>query len=169
MLELSDLHLFIKKNSKIINYKIDYTDDGDIYNYKINIEGIDYIIKLIDDYSNVKMEYNNEIYEDDNDIQLKLFELLNYKNIEYLDCYIKNKLKKKDNNDCDGDNNDYDCYDDDYDNIKNKLVCNRVITTKNKKNMKFKFEFYNNELYMKIDNDNIIGFDNIINKINLII
>ena len=64
MLELSDLHLFIKNNSKIIKYNIDYTDDGDIYNYKINNQGIDYIIKLIDDYSNVKMEYDNKIYDD---------------------------------------------------------------------------------------------------------
>ena len=92
MLEISDLQLFIKKNSKIINLNIDYTDDGDIHIYNVNIEGINYNIKLIDDYSNIKMEYNGEIYDDENIIQLKLFELFNYKNVEYLDCYIKNKL-----------------------------------------------------------------------------
>lgn len=159
MLELSDLQLFIKKNCKIINLNIDYTDEGDIHNYKINIEGIDYNIKLIDTYSKITMEYNNEIYENDNDIQLKLFEIFNYKNIEYLDSYIIDKLNN---------NYEYDCYDDDYDNIKDILICNRVIN-KNNKIIKFKFEYYNNEIYMKIGNDNIIGFDNIINKINLIL
>ena len=155
MLELSDIQLFIKKNSKIINLTINYTDEGDIHNYKINIEGIDYIIKLIDTYSEINMEYNDKIYNNDNDIQLKLFELFNYKNIEYIDCYIKNKL-----------NDNYDYYDDDYDNIKDKLICNKIINI-NDKIIKFKLEYYNNELYMIIGTDNIIGFDNIINKINL--
>ena len=155
MLELSDIQLFIKKNSKIINLTINYTDEGDIHNYKINIELIDYIIKLIDTYSEINMEYNDKIYNNDNDIQLKLFELFNYKNIEYIDCYIKNKL-----------NDNYDYYDDDHDNIKDKLICNRIINI-NDKIIKFKLEYYNNELYMIIGTDNIIGFDNIINKINL--
>ena len=70
------------------------------------------------------MEYNDKIYNNDNDIQLKLFELFNYKNIEYIDCYIKNKL-----------NDNYDYYDDDYDNIKDKLICNRII------NINFKLFF----------------------------
>jgi len=73
MLELADLKIFIKKNSKIVNLTIDYTDDGDIHNYKVNIEGIDYDIKLIDTYENISMEFNKEIFNDDNDIQLKLF------------------------------------------------------------------------------------------------
>ena len=163
MMELSELRLFIKKNSKITKLNIDYTDEGDIYDYIINIEGIDYNIKLIDTYSEIIMEYDNEKYNDDIDIQLKLFELFNYKNIEYLDCYIKKKINITNNL-----NNEYDFYDDDYDNIKDKLICNRVINI-NEKIIKFKFEYYNNELYMKIGNDNIIGFDNIINKINLII
>lgn len=160
LLELSDIHIFIKKNSKIIKYFINYTDDGDIYNYKINIEGLEHIIKITDTYSEIIMEYNSVIYNNNNDIQLKLFEIFNYKTIEYLDCYIINKL-----NDI---NYNYDCYNDDYDNIKDKLICNRFII-KNDKIIKFIFEFYNDELYMKIDNDNIIGFDNIINKINTLI
>ena len=99
------------------------------------------------------MEYNNEIYNDDNDIQLKLFELFNYKNIEYLDCYIKNKLIKL------FQINYYDCYNDDYDNIKELLICHRTINI-NEKIIKFKFEYYNNELYMKIGNEIItcLGF-----------
>ena len=34
-MEFQDLQLFIKKNSKIVSLKIDYNDDGDVYNYKI--------------------------------------------------------------------------------------------------------------------------------------
>jgi len=162
MLELIDLKMFIKKNSKIVNLTIDYTDEGDIHNYKVNIEGIDYDIKLIDTYENISMEFNKEIFNDDNDIQLKLFELFNYKNIEYLDCYIKKKLFEL------FEINNYDCYDDDYHNIKDLLICNRTITI-NDKIIKFKFEYRNNELYMKIGNEIIIGFDEIINKINFII
>lgn len=167
MLELSDLQLFIKKNSKIINLNIDYTDEGDIYNYKVNVEGVEHNIKLIDiDFTTLKMEYNNQIFDDDINIQLKLFDIFNYKNVEYLDCYIRNKLYPVDSIDYNDFN--YDCYNDEYDNIKDKLICHRVIN-KNDKIIKFKFEYYNNELYMKIDNDIINGFDNIINKINLIL
>ena len=46
MMELSELQLFIKKNSKIIKLTIDYTDEGDIHNYIINIEGINHNITL---------------------------------------------------------------------------------------------------------------------------
>jgi len=163
MLELTDIKLFIKKNSNVINLTINYTDEGDIYNYKINIEGINYEIKIIDTYENISIEYNNEIYRDDNEIQLKLFELFNYKNIEYLDCYINNKINKI------NDYYYYDNYNDDYDNQKDILVCNRIIKNKDNKLIKFKFEYYKNEYYLIINDENIIGFDNIIKKIDSIL
>ena len=54
-MELNDLQVFIKRNSKIISMKIDYTDDGDIYDYKVNIEGITYNFKLINDCYKIKL------------------------------------------------------------------------------------------------------------------
>lgn len=157
MLELVDIHLFIKKNSKIISSSIQYEDEGDIHNYKVNINGLDYELKIIDTYENIYLDIDNQIYKDDNEIQLKLFDIFNYKNVEYFDCYIKNKI-----------NDYYDIYNDDYDNIKDKLICYRTIT-KNNKLIKFTFEYYNNDYYLKINNEIISGFDNIIKKIDSII
>jgi hypothetical protein len=77
-MEFSDLQMFIKKNSKIVSLKIDYTDEGDVYNYKINAEGIDYNFKFITDTETIKMIYDDRTIDNDNDIQLELFEMLNY-------------------------------------------------------------------------------------------
>ena len=81
-MELFDLQNFIKTNSKINTMNIKYTDEGDIYEYNVNIEGIDHIIKIIDDGDIIKLDYNDKIIDNDIDIQLELFELFNYKNIE---------------------------------------------------------------------------------------
>jgi len=46
-MELTDIQLFIKNNSKIISLNIDYTNDGDIYTYIINIQGVNHTIRII--------------------------------------------------------------------------------------------------------------------------
>ena len=129
-MELFDLQNFIKKNSKINTMNIKYMDEGDIYEYNINIEGNNYIIKIIEDGEIIKLEYNDKILDNDIDIQLELFELFNYKNIEYIDCYL---LKKQQTNGIEVLN----MYDDYYDNNDNLLICNRSFI-KNKKTIKIK-------------------------------
>ena len=161
-MELLDLQNFIKKNSKINDLKIHYTDEGDIYEYKINVEGIDYIIKIIDDGDILKLEYNGKILDNDIDIQFELFELLNYKNIEYIDCFI---LKKHNINNFEI----LDMYDDNYDNIEKKYICNRSIM-KNEELKKIKIVIYDETEYiMYYDMEEIKGFDEILKKLDLIL
>jgi hypothetical protein len=161
-MELLDLQNFIKKNSKINELKIHYTDDGDIYEYKINIEGIDYIVKIIDDGDILKFEYNGKILDNDIDIQLELFELFNYKNIEYIDCFI---LKNRNINNFEI----LDMYDDNYDNIEKKYICNRSIM-KNEELKKIKIIIYDETEYiMYYDMEEINGFDEILKKLDLIL
>lgn len=161
MLELYDIQLFIKKNCKDLYLTIDYTDKEDIYTYICNINGIEHKIKLFDNNEILKFEFNNKIITDDNDIQLELFEIFNYKNIEYIDCYIVNKRK----------NNEFeinDLYNDDYDIFKDILICNRSFM-KNDKIIKIKIVIEQNNYIMYYNNEIINGFDNILLKIDEIL
>jgi hypothetical protein len=161
-MEFSDLQMFIKKNSKIVSMTIDYTNEGDIYNYKINVEGINYDLKFLTDNETIKMTYNDKIIDNDNDIQLELFELFNYKNIEYIDCYI---IKKR------NENNNFeiiDMYDDTYYNNIDKLVCDRSFK-KDDKIIKIKIEYQYNDYKMYYDTNEISGFDEILKKIDKIL
>jgi hypothetical protein len=162
-MEFSDLQMFIKKNSKIVSLNIDYnTDEGDVYNYKINAEGIDYNLKFITDTETIKMIYDDKTIDNDNDIQLELFEMLNYKNIEYIDCYI---IKKR------NDNNNFeiiDMYDDTYYNNIDKLICNRSFK-KDDKIIKIKIVYQYNDYKLYYGGNEISGFDEILRKIDMIL
>jgi hypothetical protein len=141
--------------------KINYTDEGNIYNYKINANGNIYEFKLINDGETIKMDYNDTIIDNDNDIQLEIFEMLNYKNIEYIDCYIirkRNETKFE----------ILDMYDDYYDNVEKKLICNRSFK-KNDKQIKIKIICQNDEYVMYYNMEEIYGFEEIIQKLDLIL
>jgi|UniRef100_A0A6C0LJF8 hypothetical protein len=160
-MEFDDLRVFIKRNSKIMYSKINYTDEGNIYNYKINANGNIYEFKLINDGETIKMDYNDTIIDNDNDIQLEIFEMLNYKNIEYIDCYIirkRNETKFE----------ILDMYDDYYDNVEKKLICNRSFK-KNDKQIKIKIICQNDEYVMYYNMEEIYGFEEIIQKLDLIL
>ena len=160
-MELTDIQLFIKNNSKIVSLSIDYTNDGDIYKYVINIQGINHNLKLIENGEIIMLNYNDTIITDEIDMQLELFELFNYKNIEYIDCYI---LKKRNTIDFEI----LDIYDDYYDNNDDILICNRSFR-KDDKLIKIKIIYQNEEYTMYYNLEIIHGFDNIIEKIDLIL
>ena len=157
-MEIFELQNFIKTNSKINNMNIKYTDENDIYEYNINIEGVDHIIKIIDDGDKLKLDYNENIIDNDIDIQLELFELFNYKNIEYIDCYI---LKKQQLQEIQV----LDMYEDYYDNNDGILICNRSFM-KNERTIKIKIIVYDNgaDYKMYYNLDEISGFEEIIKK-----
>jgi hypothetical protein len=160
-MELTDIQLFIKNNCKIVSLNIDYTNDGDIYSYVINIQGINQNLKLIENGDMIILNYNDTIITDEIDMQLELFELFNYKNIEYIDCYI---LKKRNTINFEI----LDIYDDYYDNNDDILICNRSFQ-KNDKIIKIKIIYQNEEYTMYYNLETIHGFDNIIEKIDLIL
>ena len=162
-MELFDLQNFIKTNSKINTMNIKYTDEGDIYEYNVNIEGIDHIIKIIDDGDIIKLDYNDKIIDNDIDIQLELFELFNYKNIEYIDCYILKKQQSKEIQ-------VVDMYDDYYDNDAETLICNRSFII-NERTIKIKIIVYDNggDYKMYYNLEEISGFEEIIKKLDIIL
>jgi hypothetical protein len=160
-MDIMDIKRFIKNNSKIISYNIEYPDDGNIiYAYILNISGTNHSVKfIVNEENEIKtMLYNSDEITGNNDIQLELFDLLNYKNMEYIDCYI---LKKNNNKSFEI----VDIYDDYYDNNEDILICNRTFI-KNDIVIKLKI-IYQNEDYILYNNmDTIYGFDNIIKKID---
>jgi len=163
MLEYEEIHQFIKRNSKIISLNIKYTPDTNEYIYVVNVNGLNHTLKIILDLTDnsVVLEYKSNLIRYSNDIQLELFEIFNYKNIEYIDCYI---FKKKIINDFDI----IDMYDDYYDNDNDELISNRTII-KDEKPIKIKFICHDNEMTMEYNMEKIIGFEEIIEKLDLIL
>jgi len=162
MVEYEELHQFIKKNSKIVSLNINYKSDYNEYIYVVNINGLNHTFKLIvDEDSNVHLEYKSNLFRCSNDIQLELFELFNYKNIEYIDCYI---LKKKYMNDFEI----LSLYEDYYDNDNDLLTCDRTII-KNGKPIKFKFTCHDDELTLEYNLETTVGFEEIIEKLDKIL
>ena len=91
-----------------------------------------------------------------NEIQLLLFDLFDYKNIEYIDVYLQSKKGIQIE----------DIYNDFYDDVNKELICIRNII-KDEKIIKIKIIVYNNEEYKLFYNyETINGFDEIIKKID---
>jgi hypothetical protein len=151
---MDNLRSFIKKIA-LNTYKLSiaYKDDCNLYKYVFD----DYILLFKEiDGEVISLNYNKKTYNDFNEIQLLLFDLFDYKNIEYIDCYLQSKKNIQIE----------DIYNDFYDDVNKELICIRNII-KDEKIIKFKIIVYNNDEYKLFYNyETIIGIDAIIKKID---
>ena len=160
---MEEINLFIKKNVPKVKMTIKYNDDNNVYTYKFNSQGIDFKLLFIETENNISLKYDSKTITDFNDIQLELFDILNYKTLEYLDAYIIKKSIEKEiifN----------DMYNDYYDDQNQQLICNRSLTFKNGITKKFVINIYENTDYVLNYNlESIEGFDNVLAKITEIL
>lgn len=152
---MDNLRYFIKKiATNTYKLSIAYKDDCNKYKYKF--DDFTLLFKEIDGEV-VSMNYNKQTYTDFNEIQLILFDIFNYKNMEYIDIYLQSKKNIQIE----------DIYNDFYDDIKKELICIRSIIKNGEKIIKLKFVVYNHDHYELYYQDDIItDFDNIIRKID---
>lgn len=160
---MEEINLFIKKNVPKVKMTVKYNDDNNVYTYKFNSQGIDFKLLFTETENNVSLKYDSKTITDFNDIQLELFDILNYKTLEYLDAYIIKKSIEKEivfN----------DMYNDYYDDQNQQLICNRSLTFKNGLTKKFVINIYENTDYVLNYNlESIEGFDNVLAKIGEIL
>jgi hypothetical protein len=151
---MDNLRSFIKKIA-LNTYKLSiaYKDDYNLFKYVF--DDFTLVFKEIDGEV-VSLNYNKKTYTDFNQIQLLLFDLFDYKNIEYIDVYLQSKKGIQIE----------DIYNDFYDDVNKELICIRNII-KDEKIIKIKIIVYNNEEYKLFYNyETINGFDEIIKKID---
>ncbi len=151
---MDNLRSFLKKIA-FNSYKLSiaYREDYNLYKYVF--DDFTLLFKEIDGEV-ISLNYNKKSYTVFNEIQLLLFDLFDYKNIEYIDVYLQSK---------NGIIID-DIYNDFYDDVNKELICIRNII-KDEKITKFKIIVYNNEEYKLFYNyETIIGIDAIIKKID---
>jgi hypothetical protein len=158
---MDDITLFIKRNAVIkLQHAIKYNDDHTEYKYKYNDN-----ILTFKEYEEdvITLTFNKKTYDIYNDIQLILFDLFDYKNIEYIDAYLQQKVSKTTS--C----NITDLYNDYYDDYEKKLICTRKLLF-NEKEIKLKFIITNETDHILYYNcETINGIDDIIKKIDEII
>jgi hypothetical protein len=151
---MDNLRSFLKKIA-LNSYKLSiaYREDYNLYKYVF--DDFTLLFKEIDGEV-ISLNYNKKTYTNFNEIQLLLFDLFDYKNIEYIDVHLqsKNGIIIED------------IYNDFYDDVNKELICIRNII-KDEKITKFKIIVYNNEEYKLFYNyETIIGIDAIIKKID---
>jgi len=161
---MDDIRLFIKKNAIVkLQLSIKYKDDYTEYKYKYGDNLL--IFKEYED--NISLTYNKKTYDTFNDIQLVLFDLFDYKNIEYIDAYLQKKIYNK------SAYNLTDLYNDYYDDYEKKLICTRRLSVSSgdtTKELKLRFVVNHETDYTLYYNfETINGLDDIIKKIDEII
>jgi hypothetical protein len=150
---MDEIRLFLKKIAKN-NYKLSiaYKEDYNLYKYKF-----DNFTLLFKEHEGevLSLKYNDKTYKDKYEIHLVLFDIFDYKNMEYIDTYL---LKK--------DIIIEDIYNDFYDDINKEFISIRNIT-KGDNIFKLKFIVYNNTDYKLFYNlKTISGFEEIISEID---
>lgn len=160
---MDDLRLFLKKITKNQGkLSIAYRDGYNLYKYKF--DGFELLFKEMEE--EVHLTLDKKTYTNFNEIQLLLFDLFDYKNIEYIDIYLQLKIEKSGKR-------IYieDIYNDYYDDITNELICIRNIHFNDcdlkEKIIKLKFIVIDDSEYnLFINHETIQGFDEILTKIN---
>jgi len=160
---MDELRLFLKKITKNqAKLSIAYREGYNLYKYKF--DAFELLFKETEE--EIHLTLDKKTYTNFNEIQLLLFDLFDYKNIEYIDIYLQLKIENSGKR-------IYieDIYNDYYDDITNELVCIRNIHFNDcdlkEKIIKLKFIVIDdNDYSLFINHETIQGFDEILTKIN---
>jgi len=161
---MDDIRLFIKKNAIAkIQLSIAYNNTHTTYKYKY-LDSIILFNEYLPDFENdddgkIEMIFNKKTYDNLIDIQLILFDLFDYKTIDYIDVYIQKKLLSTNLILTD-------LYDDYFDDTQNKLICSRRFSLNGNEIIKFKFVVISKDITLYYQTETINGIDNIIKKID---
>jgi len=155
---MEDIRLFMKKNAPLYKLSIAYRDGYNLYRYKFD----DFTLLFKETEDAVELNYNKKDYTNFNEIQLLLFDLFDYKNIEYIDVFLQLKIEKSKTP-----IRIEDIYNDFYDDINKELICVRNLIINEEKIMKFKIIVYDEHDYkLYYNSETISGFNEILEKIN---
>ncbi len=155
---MEDIRLFMKKNASLYKLSIAYRDGYNLYRYKFD----DFTLLFKETDNGVELNYKKKDYTNFNEIQLLLFDLFDYKNIEYIDVFLQLKIEKSKTP-----IRIEDIYNDFYDDINNELICVRNLIVNEEKIIKFKIIVYDEHEYkLYYNSETILGFNEILEKID---
>lgn len=155
---MEDIRLFMKKNAPLYKLSIAYRDGYNLYRYKFD----DFTLLFKESEDGVELNYNKKDYTNFNEIQLLLFDLFDYKNIEYIDVFLQLKMEKSKTP-----IRIEDIYNDFYDDINKELICVRNLIINEEKIIKFKIIVYDEHDYkLYYNSETISGFNEILEKIS---
>lgn len=155
---MEDIRLFMKKNAPLYKLSIAYRDGYNLYRYKFD----DFTLLFKETENGVELNYDKKDYTNFNEIQLLLFDLFDYKNIEYIDVFLQLKIEKSKTP-----IRIEDIYNDFYDDINKELICVRNLIINEEKIMKFKIIVYDEHEYkLYYNSETISGFNEILEKIS---
>lgn len=155
---MEDIRLFMKKNASLYKLSIAYRDGYNLYRYKFD----DFTLLFKETDNGVELNYEKKDYTNFNEIQLLLFDLFDYKNIEYIDVFLQLKIEKSKTP-----IRIEDIYNDFYDDINKELICVRNLIVNEEKIIKFKVIVYDEHEYkLYYNSETISGFNEILEKID---
>ena len=155
---MEDIRLFMKKNASLYKLSIAYRDGYNLYRYKFD----DFTLLFKETENGVELNYEKKDYTNFNEIQLLLFDLFDYKNIEYIDAFLQLKIEKSKTP-----IRIEDIYNDFYDDINKELICVRNLIVNEEKIIKFKIIVYDEHEYkLYYNTETISGFNEILEKID---
>jgi hypothetical protein len=156
---MEDIRLFMKKNAaNIYKLSIAYRDTCTLYKYKFD----DFTLLFKETENGIEFHYQKKDYSNFNEIQLLLFDLFDYKNIEYIDVFLQLKIERSKIP-----IRIEDIYNDYYDDMNKELICVRNLIINEEKIIKFKIVVYDEHEYkLYYNSETISGFNEILEKIN---
>ena len=155
---MEDIRLFMKKNASLYKLSIAYRDGYNLYRYKFD----DFTLLFKETENGIELNYEKKDYTNFNEIQLLLFDLFDYKNIEYIDVFLQLKIEKSKTP-----IRIEDIYNDFYDDINKELICVRNLIVNEEKIIKFKVIVYDEHEYkLYYNSETISGFNEILEKID---